>query len=241
MSGWGSKNPIPDAETGQALLDTVYSSSKNKQLYNIYNGELIKFQPDTVEESNMKCFGNKQKLAIEYEIMNKVACFEFWVDNKPLCCFFKNGKRQQYKLTKWELSQIVEWLIKNERYILNEIEFPLQVNAKTSMEFLDKSGTFDSDDIEEFHNWYTKRQDWYFRHSWYFNRGGSCMADIMFRRDGKKIEIEWNNTYLYEEIKFVNPKGIYYVDITIFQQVINEFIEDYKFNYAFTEDIQSKT
>jgi len=45
-SGWGSPNPIPDAETGQKLLDTAYSSSKNKQLYNIYEGKLIKFQPD---------------------------------------------------------------------------------------------------------------------------------------------------------------------------------------------------
>ncbi|WP_228728180.1 hypothetical protein [Brevibacillus composti] len=45
-SGWGSPNPISDAETGQKLLDTAYSSSKNKQLYNIYEGKLIKFQPD---------------------------------------------------------------------------------------------------------------------------------------------------------------------------------------------------
>ena len=58
-------------------MDTVYSSSKNKQLYNIYNGELIKFQPDTVEGSNMKCFGNKQKLAIEYEIMNKLTFIQY--------------------------------------------------------------------------------------------------------------------------------------------------------------------
>lgn len=27
-------------------MDTAYSSSKNKQLYNIYKGKLIKFQPD---------------------------------------------------------------------------------------------------------------------------------------------------------------------------------------------------
>jgi len=46
ISGWGSPNPIPDAETGQKLLDTTYSSSKNKQLYNIYEGKIIKFQPD---------------------------------------------------------------------------------------------------------------------------------------------------------------------------------------------------
>ncbi|WP_025723985.1 WXG100 family type VII secretion target [Paenibacillus polymyxa] len=46
QSGWGSPNPIPDAETGQKLLDAAYSSSKNKQLYNIYEGKLVKFQPD---------------------------------------------------------------------------------------------------------------------------------------------------------------------------------------------------
>ncbi|AET58465.1 hypothetical protein HPL003_08510 [Paenibacillus terrae HPL-003] len=46
QSGWGSPNPIPDAETGQKLLDTAYSSSKNKQLYNIHEGKLVKFQPD---------------------------------------------------------------------------------------------------------------------------------------------------------------------------------------------------
>ena len=46
VRGWGSKNPIPDVETGQKLLDTAYSSSKNKQLYNMYDGQLVKFQPD---------------------------------------------------------------------------------------------------------------------------------------------------------------------------------------------------
>ncbi|WP_197971977.1 hypothetical protein, partial [Treponema zioleckii] len=45
---WGSENPIPDAKTGQKLLDSAYSSSNHKQLYNIYNGKLIKFQPDNL-------------------------------------------------------------------------------------------------------------------------------------------------------------------------------------------------
>ncbi|WP_060818982.1 hypothetical protein [Paenibacillus riograndensis] len=42
QSGWGSPNPIPDAKTGQELLDTAYSSSKNKQLYNINEDKLVK-------------------------------------------------------------------------------------------------------------------------------------------------------------------------------------------------------
>ncbi|WNS43283.1 hypothetical protein [Paenibacillus sp. MMS20-IR301] len=46
QSGWGSPNPIPDVKTGQELLDGAYSSSKNKQLYNIYEDKLVKFQPD---------------------------------------------------------------------------------------------------------------------------------------------------------------------------------------------------
>lgn len=47
QGGWGSENPIPNNEVGQELLDTAYSSSKNKQLYNIYEGDIIKFQPDS--------------------------------------------------------------------------------------------------------------------------------------------------------------------------------------------------
>ena len=47
-SGWGSPDPIPDIRTGQEVLDTAYSSSKTKQLYNYYDGKLVKFQPDTV-------------------------------------------------------------------------------------------------------------------------------------------------------------------------------------------------
>ena len=45
--GWGSENPIPNNEVGQELLDSAFSSSKNKQLYNIYLRDIIKFQPDS--------------------------------------------------------------------------------------------------------------------------------------------------------------------------------------------------
>jgi hypothetical protein len=44
--GWGSENPIPNKQIGQELLDSAFSSSKNKQLYNFFEGKLIKFQPD---------------------------------------------------------------------------------------------------------------------------------------------------------------------------------------------------
>ena len=47
QGGWGSENPIPNNEVGQELLDNAYSSSKNKQLYSMYEGDIIKFQPDS--------------------------------------------------------------------------------------------------------------------------------------------------------------------------------------------------
>ena len=31
---------------GQESLNTAYSSADNKQLYNVYDGKLVKFQPD---------------------------------------------------------------------------------------------------------------------------------------------------------------------------------------------------
>jgi hypothetical protein len=46
-SGKISPNPFGnDAVTGQKSLETAYSSSGNKQLYNVYDDKLVKFQPD---------------------------------------------------------------------------------------------------------------------------------------------------------------------------------------------------
>lgn len=47
ISGWGTPDPIPDVKIGQKLLESAYTSSKNKQLYNYFEGTLVKFQPDT--------------------------------------------------------------------------------------------------------------------------------------------------------------------------------------------------
>ena len=46
-SGWGSPNTIPNKEVGQKLLDTAYTSKDKKQLFNFWDGKLVKFQPDT--------------------------------------------------------------------------------------------------------------------------------------------------------------------------------------------------
>lgn len=173
----------------------------------------------------MKSFGKREIFAIEYEMLDmENGYFEMWVHNTPICCYFKNSIMYQYK---WNLSYIVEWLNKNILNILKENEFPLPVKADTSIDFYNKSGDFDSDDIDEFDKWFEKRQEWYFSHSWYANRAGSYLAEVLFRRVNNTIEIEWDNTDLYDGVYFVNPKGLYYVDVEFFQQTVSDFIMDF--------------
>ena len=173
----------------------------------------------------MKCFGNKKVFAIEYQLNNvNNGNLEIWIDNISICNFRRESEIYGYN---WDLFYIVEWLYKNKDNIINEIQFPLPIRADTSIEFYNKSGEFDSDNDDEFDEWFEKRQEWYFRHSWYANRGGSYLPDILFRRVDNKIELEWDNSDLYEGINFINCKGTYYLDILFFQEVIDSFIEDY--------------
>ncbi len=46
QGGWGSIDPIPSKEVGEELLKNAYSSSKNKQLYAYFEGNIVKFQPE---------------------------------------------------------------------------------------------------------------------------------------------------------------------------------------------------
>lgn len=173
----------------------------------------------------MKQFGDKNIFAIEYKILEyNYGKFELWIYGKPVCCFLKNETVNIYE---GNLLYIVEWFKLNISNILNECEYPLPIIATSSLDFLNKSGDFDSDDMSEFDKWYELRQDWYFRHSWYCSRDGSYLADIIFRKSDDKIEIEWDNTNLYENVYFINSKGLYFIDIYLFKNVIDDFIRDF--------------
>ncbi len=173
----------------------------------------------------MKSFGKRKIFALEYEIIDMDSgYFEMWVHNTPICCFFNNNIVEKYK---WDLSYIVEWLNNNISNLLKEDEFPLPIRANSSIDFYNKSGDYESEDIDEFEKWFEKRQEWYFCHSWYSSRAGSYLAEVFFRRIGNKIEIEWDNTKLYDEVHFVNPKGLYYIDIDLFKQIISDFVLDF--------------
>ncbi|OPX42614.1 hypothetical protein CLHUN_34340 [Ruminiclostridium hungatei] len=183
----------------------------------------------------MKYLGDKEVFAVAYELKESPfsecgrneptwGVFKMWVDSKSVCTFSMNDKKREYE---WDLIYIVEWLYKNKNNIFNETQFPLPIEGKNSIEFYKSSGDFDSDDDDEFNLWFEKRQDWYFRHSWYSDNGGSFLADVFFRRVKNTIEIAWDNSDLYSELNFINPKGIFYVQFELFKEVINNFIEDF--------------
>jgi hypothetical protein len=171
-------------------------------------------------------FGNKDTFALEYENAGGGEhFFEIWVDKKAICCFYKNGSLQRFK---WNLNSIVEWFEANMSIIMTEEEFPLPVEANSSIEFYNKSSEYDSDEMEEFNRWFDIRQEWCFHHSWFINRDGAFLADVYFRTVKDKIEIEWDNVNEYEGIIFQNPKGIFYVDKQAFCDTINCFISSYR-------------
>jgi hypothetical protein len=175
----------------------------------------------------MKLIGDKNKFAIAYEAKSNSdeSIFDLYIENKPVCVYIKNNEVCNFI---WNIGDIVEWFELNLCHIIYEDKFPLPVFANTSVEFYEKSDNFDSEDDEEFAEWYEKRQDWYFRHSWYSGRAGGFLAEVYFRRVGNMIEISWNNSDLYENIRFKNPTGIYYVAYELFENIINSFITSYK-------------
>lgn len=170
----------------------------------------------------MNCIGNKEVFAIEYEVDNdELGKFELWVYSNPVCRI-KNGEKGLTYVG--NINDIALWLKDNLENITSEDEFPLPVRACSSIDFYKKSGMFDSEDLDVFDRWYTKRQDWYFRHTWYCIRRGSYLAEIYFRCVENKIEIEWDNVNLYEGIHFLFPKGIYYVETLVFLNVVRGFL-----------------
>ena len=192
----------------------------------------------------MKYFGNKETFAILYELKespfnesgkNDSAWGELqmWVHNNSVCTFSMDNKIREYE---WDLSFIVEWLCKNISYILEESSFPLPCEGDNAIALYNNSGDFDSDDDNEFDLWFEKRQDWYFKHSWYSNNGGAYLADVIFRRVNNTIEIAWDNTELYNNIKYVYPKGVCYIPVELFKIVVEDFIKEFMLEISKSEE-----
>lgn len=151
--------------------------------------------------------------------------FELWVNGRELCGFSKNNQEQTYE---WNLIYVVEWICENLPIIIQDEEFPLPVKGNTTFELLTNSLDFDSENDDEFDDWFSTKQDWEFKHSWFSSRGGSYLPQIYFRRNVNQIEISWNNESLYNSgISFPYLIGVEYVPMQVFESVLRNFVQDF--------------
>jgi hypothetical protein len=187
----------------------------------------------------MKIFGDKMIFAIEYDLDCpdkydiEEAELKVYINSKSVCTFKRTGTIYEFK---WDIKDIAEWLEVNLGRILEEEEdFPLPVEGKTAVELYQNSCDFESDDEAKFDDWYDKRHEWIYDHSWLSSRAGGYLANLNFRKVAGTIEISWNNLKLYSEegIEFLNPVGVFYVEIDYLKRVIHSFVETFK------NDIQS--
>nr|WP_289356257.1 DUF5984 family protein [Paenibacillus sp. S-12] len=164
--------------------------------------------------------------------------FELFVQGVDICQYKRQNSVTIYQ---WNLIYIVEWFSENLKYILSDVPFPLPVEGQHSLELLDNCLLFESDDDNEFDAWFDTKQEWEFKHSWFSNRAGSFLPEVFFRRVNDELEIAWNNesTYSSEGISFMNPTGIVYLPISIFESTIKNFIEDFLDNILLTSRNES--
>ena len=185
----------------------------------------------------LRTFGDKNTFAIQYEFevnpFNESSLtgetwgrFELSVRGIDVCRYKRVGGEINYQ---WNLIHLIEWFSENLKYILSEEPFPLPVEGQNSIELLDHCLLFESDNDDEFDAWFDTKQEWEFKHSWFSNRAGSFLPDVFFRRVNDKIEIAWSNesTYSSEGISFINPIGVEYVPLGIFESTIKNFIYDF--------------
>jgi len=183
-------------------------------------------------------FGDKYHFALGYKLKNNPfgekglvgeswGQFEMWVDGADICKYMRNHERKKYE---WNLIYIMAWLNDHLEHILDEDPFPLPVKGKHAIELLKHSHEFDSDDDEEFDQWHDKKQEWEFKHSWFSCRAGSYLPYVCFRKVHDQIEIAWDNNDLYDDVVFLQKKGVKYVEINFFKQISCNMVIDFANN-----------
>lgn len=174
----------------------------------------------------MNLLGSKDVFAFEYSVLNiEEGILKLYAYGNSLCTYVKNNQIYEYR---GNIKALAEWFDRNLHTIIKEDKFPLNVDGSTGIELYNNSSNVDLENEEALFRWYELRQDWYFKHSWYSERDGSYLADLIFRGFNNEIEISWNNTHLYRNVNFLNPRGVVYINKNIFINIITLFINELK-------------
>ena len=137
-------------------------------------------------------FGNPNKFAMQYTFLpnphnekgilgESWGMFKLMVEGNDICQYSIDNKTTNYN---WNLLYIVEWLCENLYYLLGYDPFPLPVQGENALELIENADEYESDEDNDMYLWYQAKSSWLFKHSWFCNRGGSFLADVILEGIG---------------------------------------------------------
>lgn len=179
------------------------------------------------ERDNMRTyrFGNKSIFQIECTFIDKTKDTELAIYMKGVNVLAFYRFNEQFT-TRWNLDDIALWL-RNFINTLEEDPYPIDVEGDYAAIKDMNAREFDSDDEEEFDEYYDKLDEWCQRHCWYSQRNGAIIADLYFQLVGNSVEISWNNVNSEDGVEFLEKIGGASIDKDVFIDVVNEFLDEY--------------
>lgn len=188
-------------------------------------------------------FGSIDRFAIEYNLirhpygdehgilLDSWGEMHLWVEGIDLLETYELSCNGQKKMTyQWNLNMITEWLAANFHTIVSPIDFPNNIKANNSMDYLSQNQRLTPDmEKDEFWKWHENAFEWLDTHWFRAAADGSNLACLLFRRTNENIEVCWDNEGLLDDrgIFFCSKKGCKLVDMNIFYNVVKDFLNDF--------------
>ncbi len=145
------------------------------------------------------------------------------VDGANILAFDRGGVTLT---TRWNLEDLAFWLrdfIDN----MQEDPFPVDVDGEFASIKDINAREFDTDDEEEFDDYYDALDAWNSNHRWHPVSNGTILADVYFQQVGDCVEISWNNTDCEEGVTFKFDIGGACVSKEEFCSQVNAFLNAY--------------
>jgi hypothetical protein len=201
-------------------------------------------------------FGDKNLFAIDYELIQHPYGDEYglmldswgelhlWIHGLDVLELYESYHNNKIAFNySWNLIMVVEWLAKNLKNIISDVEFPNNIQATNVMDYLEKSNALAPEfGTEEYWKWHEKEYDWLMSHWFRAAADGSNLPHLFFRIVDKNIEINWNNEGLFDDrnVFFINHEGCEYIDASIFCRVITDFINHFTNQFMLKYPLQIK-
>lgn len=207
----------------------------------------------------MPVFGKKEIFSIEYRLVPYPyedfarnpdwGEMNFWVNGEDI--FIRKTEGHSYYPYEYNLFYIFYFFCTNMRFILDEKAFPLPIQARTGLEFSEKSDIFEDDFTElaivmsedpKANMWCLKSNGWCCKNGFISNEAGSFLPNAYFRKIGNQIEISWWNKagmYGRSDLVFKSREGTSYIDVELFIGTVESFVNQFYLQFNEPFDLNS--